>query len=56
MDLPIKSGVLVALIERDGRLFLPRGIDIMRAGDAVVIVTDRPGFTDVSDILETRRR
>ncbi len=56
MDLPIKSGVLVALIERDGRLFLPRGIDIMREGDSVVIVTDRPGFTDVSDILETRRR
>lgn len=56
MEMPIKSGVLVALIERDSRLFLPRGADCLKSGDLVVIITNRKGFCDICDIVDGRRR
>lgn len=53
-SLPLKSGVLIALINRQGRTILPRGTDCMLEGDSVVVITNRTGFTDVSDILAGR--
>lgn len=55
-DLPVRSGVIIALIERDGSLLLPRGEDAIEENDLVVVITNRKGFTDISDILEKRGR
>lgn len=56
MRLALKSGVLIALIERKGMLILPLGNDVILPGDLVVVITNRKGFTDVDDILEGKKR
>ncbi len=53
-DLPLKQGILVACINRNGRIILPRGKDEMREGDTVVVVTAKKGLNDINDILQTR--
>ena len=52
--LNLKSGVLIALIEREGRVFIPRGSDFIQPGDRVIVITDRSGMCDVQDILGSR--
>ena len=50
--LQLKPSVLVAGIVRDGNLILPTGMDEIKAGDSVIIVTSIQGFRDVKDILK----
>ena len=50
--LQLKPSVLVAGIVRDGSLILPTGMDEIKAGDSVIIVTSIQGFRDVKDILK----
>ncbi len=52
-QMDLKPGVLIALITRGEDSILPRGSDQMLAGDSVVVITNNPGFTDISDILAT---
>ena len=51
-DLPLKEGVLVGGINRSGRIILPRGSDVIRKGDSVVIITTRKNVNDISDVFE----
>ena len=51
-QLKIKAGILIACINRNGRIFIPRGRDVITKGDSVIIVTTHTGFQDISDILE----
>lgn len=51
MQLKLKNSLLIALINRNGRMIIPSGTDTMEAGDSVVIVTTHTGFNDISDIL-----
>ena len=51
-ELPIKKGVLVAAILREGKVIIPRGYDTIEAGDAVVIVSNIRALHDISDILK----
>ncbi len=51
MELTLKENLLVACINRRGRIIIPRGGDTIQPGDTVVIVTTHTGFKDVSDIL-----
>ncbi len=51
MDLNLKDNVLIAAILRDKKVIIPRGNDIIRSGDAVVIVSNLIGMNDISDIL-----
>ena len=51
-DLPLKNGVLVGCINRRGSVILPRGGDVIRKGDTVVIITVLKGLNDISDIFE----
>ncbi len=51
-SLNLKSKVLVACINRDGHIIIPRGRDMIKPRDTVVIVTTQSGFMDISDILE----
>lgn len=50
-SLELKPGVLVACINRGGDIITPRGKDIIKGGDTVIIVTTNGGFKDISDIL-----
>ncbi|MDO4523345.1 MAG: Trk system potassium transporter TrkA [Eubacteriales bacterium] len=52
--LNLKDGILVASIQRNGRIIIPRGDDYIRVGDSVVIVTTRAGLTDLDDILRKK--
>lgn len=51
-SLPLKSGLLVACINRKGRIITPRGKDTIEAGDTVIIVTTHAGLNDLGDILK----
>ena len=51
MKLKLKEQVLVAFINRNGRIILPSGQDCIQLGDTVMIVTTHKGFDDVEDIL-----
>lgn len=51
-DLPIRRGILVAVINRNGHLIIPGGNDVIMEGDSVIIVTTHKNLTDLTDILE----
>ncbi|MBQ7820919.1 MAG: Trk system potassium transporter TrkA [Clostridia bacterium] len=50
--LHLKKNVLIACINRAGRIILPRGRDVIQNGDTVIVVTTHKGFEDISDIIE----
>lgn len=52
MELPIRKNLLVACINRSGRILIPTGRDCIRVGDTVMIVTTHRGLVDIRDILE----
>ncbi len=52
LKLRLKPDILIACITRGGQIIIPRGHDIIKEGDSVIIVTTQTGFTDISDILE----
>ena len=52
MKLKLKEHVLVAFINRNGRIFLPSGQDCIRVDDTVMIVTTHHGFDEIEDILK----
>ena len=51
MNLKLKQQVLVAFINRNGKIILPSGQDSIRVGDTVMIVTTHHGFDEIEDIL-----
>ncbi len=52
MELNLKKNIIIACINRRGQIIIPRGGDIIKEGDNVIIVTTHKGFNDISDILE----
>ena len=51
MDLALKKNLLVACINHNGRIIIPRGHDQIQIGDTVIIVTTEKGLQDINDIL-----
>lgn len=51
-SLSLKGNILIACINRGGKIIIPRGRDIISAGDTVIVVTTHTGFKDIKDILE----
>lgn len=51
-SLKLKQNILIACINRNGNVIIPRGKDVILPGDTVIVVTLKSGFTDISDILE----
>lgn len=47
----IKKDVLIACINRNGRILIPSGSDTIEVGDTVIVVTTHTGFDDIRDIL-----
>ena len=52
MDLNLKDNLLIALINRNGRIIIPSGSDSIKVGDSVVVVTKHTGFKDIKDVLK----
>lgn len=52
MDLKLKNNLLICVINRNGRVFIPSGQDCFMDGDSVVLVTTHRGFNDINDILK----
>ena len=50
-ELPIKKGILVASINRKGKIIIPRGFDMMKKEDTVIVITQLAGLNDIDDIL-----
>ncbi len=51
MELALKKNLLVACINHNGRVIIPRGHDQIQVGDTVIIVTTEKGLQDINDIL-----
>lgn len=51
-DLKLKKNLVVAFINRRGKIIIPSGADSIQLGDSVMIVTTNTGFHDLTDILE----
>lgn len=47
----MKESILIAFINRNGRILIPSGSDSIEVGDSVMIVTTHSGFDDIRDIL-----
>lgn len=50
--LRIKKDILVACINRNGKIIIPKGQDLIETGDSVIVVTTKSGLKDINDILE----
>lgn len=55
-NLSLKENVLIACINRAGKIIIPRGKDIIQPKDTVIVVTTSKGFKDISDILDNRKK
>ncbi len=53
-SLPLKPGILIACINRQGKIILPRGKDVFLPGDSVIVVTTTKGLKDFKDIFEMK--
>ena len=50
-NLSLKKNLLIAFINRNGKIITPSGNDCIRVGDTVTIVTTHTGLKDIRDIL-----
>ncbi|MBR3058976.1 MAG: Trk system potassium transporter TrkA [Clostridiales bacterium] len=51
-DLSLKDQLLIAFINRKGKIIIPSGADTIEVGDTVMIVTTHTGFSEIRDILK----
>lgn len=51
-DLSLKKNLLISLINRKGTAFIPGGLDCLKVGDTVIIVTTNVGYNELTDILD----
>ena len=47
----MKKDILIASINRKGKILIPSGVDTIEVGDTVMVVTTHSGFNDILDIL-----
>ena len=50
-DMKTRPNLLVAAINRQGKVIIPGGQDSFKAGDSVIIVTTETGLQDIHEIL-----
>lgn len=50
-DLTLRSGILIAGIIRDRKPIIPSGVDVIREGDKVIILTENQRLNDLGDII-----
>lgn len=52
MELKKKKDILIAAIIRENQVILPRGSDVIKSGDRVVVVSRAKVMDDIADMLE----
>ncbi len=52
VNLKLKDNILIACINRGGRVKIPRGKDVILPGDTVIVITTESGYKDIADILK----
>lgn len=55
MELSLKPNVLIASINRGGKIINPAGRDTIEPGDTVIVISGVTGLGDLDDILDKRR-
>ena len=53
-ELRLKDNLLIACINRNGVIHIPRGQDAIQPGDTVIVVTTVRGLNDLTDIQKVR--
>ena len=51
MSLNLKPNLLICAINRKGKILTPRGQNMIKVGDTVIVVTTNRGLDDIRDIL-----
>ena len=51
-ELQLKDNLLIGSINRNGEIITPKGPDMLKMGDTVVVITTNTGLNDISDILK----
>ncbi|MFQ8582421.1 MAG: TrkA C-terminal domain-containing protein [Holdemania massiliensis] len=51
-DLPLKSGILIACILRNGRPLIPTGQSWLQLNDHVIVVTTNSNYDDLEDCFD----
>ena len=51
-DLKIKKNLIIAYIVRNNVAIFPKGIDVIKEGDRVIIITTESFFDDINNIIE----
>ena len=54
-ELKLRKNLLIAAINRSGKVTIPSGQDTIEVGDTVIVVTSVTGLNDLSDILDKRK-
>jgi len=52
LELPLKENVLIACINRNGKIITPRGKDTVLPGDSVIVVTTQHGVKEIKEFLK----
>ena len=50
-NMTLKKNLVVSCINRNGKIIIPSGDDVIKVNDSVIIVTTNTGFKDIQDIL-----
>lgn len=50
-EISLKRDLLVACIDRKGKVFVPTGNDVIKKGDSVMVVAKQIGLSTITDIL-----
>ena len=50
--LRLKRGILIAVLVQQGKIVIPDGSSVIRAGDTVILVSRNHGILDINDIFE----
>ena len=51
-ELRLKDNILVCCIQRKNKTITPKGNDVIKKGDAVVVITTTSGLTHIRDIVK----
>lgn len=51
--LNLKDNIIIACINRNGKIIIPNGQDVIREKDTVIVVTTITGLNDIRDILKS---
>ncbi len=52
MELKLRNNLLIAVINRQGRVIIPSGQDYLLPGDTVIVVTTEGGLDELEDIVK----